>query len=82
MSVKRKGLGEAGEGDLRSTFEYRVLSASPGSLHVKLERETRLDASGRPVTWHLVVFGRDTLRWHRSDWREGAYTPELVRCEI
>ncbi len=82
MSAVHKGLAEAGDGDLRSRFEYKVLAATPESLHVALEGETRLDESGQPVTWDLVVFDTNTLRWRRSDWPQDEFTSELVRCEI
>jgi hypothetical protein len=71
---------EAGDGDVRKVFEYDVLGASDRELHVSLRGETRLDGAGKPVTWHLVIFDENTLRWRQSDWAEDEFTPELVRC--
>jgi hypothetical protein len=82
MDAVHKDLPGVELADPRSHFSYSVLSSTPTSLHVALDGEDRLDDSGKPVTWHLVVFDRNTLKWHRSDWAEGEFTPKLVRCEI
>jgi len=82
MSAIHDEVAEAGDGDLRKTFRYKVLSSSTHSLHLSLDGETRLDATGSPVTWHLAVFEDGTLRWRQDDWAAGEYTSELVRCEI
>ena len=82
MSAVHDEVAEAGDGDLRKIFRYQVLSSSTNSLHLSLDGETRLDAAGRPVTWHLSVFEDGTLRWRQDDWPAGEYTSELVRCEI
>lgn len=82
MRAVHKEEAEAGDGDLRKVFAYRVLSALPNSLHLSLDGETRLDAAGKPVTWHLKVFEDGTLRWRQDDWAPEEFTSELVRCEI
>ncbi len=81
MNAVHDEAAEAGDGDLRKIFKYRVLSSSANSLHLSLDGETRLDASGSPVTWHLVAFEDGTLRWRQSDWPTDEFTSELVRCD-
>jgi hypothetical protein len=81
LRATHQEISEAGHGDLRKVFEYDILNVSPHELHVSLRGETRLDSAGQPVTWYLVVFDNDTLRWRQSNWKAGEFTSELVRCK-
>ena len=82
LRATHQEISEAGKGDLRKVFDYDVLDASTGELHVSLHGETRLDSAGKPVTWHLVIFDNDTLRWRQSDWKADEFTSELTRCKV
>lgn len=80
LRATHQEISEAGDGDLRKVFDYDVLGSSPQELQVRLHGETRLDGAGNPVTWRLVIFGKDTLRWRQNDWKADEFTSELVRC--
>ncbi|MDH5828915.1 hypothetical protein QFW80_00050 [Luteimonas sp. M1R5S18] len=82
LRATHQEVSEAGDGDLRKVFDYDILGSSPQELHVSLHGETRLDGAGNPVTWHLVIFDKDTLRWRQNDWEAGEFTSELVRCKV
>jgi hypothetical protein len=66
---------------------YHIISVGPGivtdaphTVRARIEGETRLAPSGRPVVWDLVLSAQDAYGWHRTDWDEDGRTPAIVRC--
>lgn len=51
-----------------------------GGIEIQYDDETRLDASGKPVVWILVMPDSDTFYWHRKDWKPGFTTAASKRC--
>jgi hypothetical protein len=49
---------------------------------MSLPDETRHDASGRPVTWDLIVMDKNQMCWHRSDWPQYGCTRSISRCGV
>lgn len=82
MLVERKVLGCATEADCRKSFRYRILGHTDSYIRVAMENETRLDANGNPVVWHIVPLDHNTFCWGRDDWPEGGCTPNRKRCGI
>jgi hypothetical protein len=82
MTITRAKMGWATKSDSRKVFRYRILSRTATYLRVELERESRLDAAGRPVIWHIVPVDSQTFCWGRDDWAHSACTPPRVRCGI
>lgn len=68
------------ENDSRKVMRYTILDDDKGYLRVALENESRLDAEGRPVIWHVVLVDDDTYCWGRDDWSPGSCTPVRKRC--
>ncbi len=66
----------------RRQATYNVLRRVPDGLSMSLPDETRLDASGKPVTWDLIVMDKNQMCWHRSDWPQGGCTKSISRCGI
>lgn len=73
-------VGWVTEHDSRKVMRYMILDDDKGYLRVTLEGETRLDAEGRPVIWHVVLVDDDTYCWGRDDWHPGSCTPVRKRC--
>ena len=61
---------------------YQILRILPNGISMSLDGEDRLDSSGKPVTWDLILLDQDRYCWHRSDWRSGGCTKPVDRCEI
>lgn len=72
--------GEAGEGDLRDRFTYRIGRQTGNAVRLDLVDETRMDALGNPVAWDLVRLDQDSFCWRRSDWGPASCTRAIVRC--
>nr|WP_295381961.1 hypothetical protein [Pseudoxanthomonas sp.] len=72
---------EDGGREPRRVGEYRILQQIPEGLRMSLKGETRMDDSGQPVTWDLVLVDRDTYCWRRNDWGDGCTKP-LRRCGV
>jgi hypothetical protein len=68
------------KGIRESEFQYQILSVTPSAIRMQLEDETRLTDSGKPVIWDLQLLTQNQYRWHRTDWRYGAYTRPVKRC--
>ncbi len=76
-----QGMSTGEEGDpVLQRFEYRILASGSALVDVELVNETRVDASGRPVTWQIRLIDRDRFCWHRSDWPAGGCTGQIRRC--
>ncbi|WP_308365253.1 MULTISPECIES: hypothetical protein [unclassified Microbulbifer] len=82
MYVAYRLAGEAGSGDIRKTFTYRVGAQTGNLLRLNLDGETRASPTGDPVSWDLVLLNRDSFCWHRNDWREDECTKAVLRCII
>jgi hypothetical protein len=61
-------------------YEVRSYSGQALSTFIVDPPETRRTDSGDLVAWDLVLFGRNTYRWHRTDWEPGAFTRKVIRC--
>lgn len=61
---------------------YQILRELPNGLSMSLTGERRLDPSGKPVTWDLIILHQDEYCWHRNDWPEGGCTKPIERCGI
>lgn len=74
---------ETGNGgrELRRVAKYTVLGPIANGLGMSMDGEDRLDPSGRPVTWDLVMLSNDQFCWHRSDWPDTGCTKPVNRCE-
>jgi hypothetical protein len=81
MDVKTKHPVLGARGVNESEFRYRIISVTRSSMRMQIEGESRLTDTGKPVVWDLVMRGRNEYRWHRTDWRYGAYTPPIRQCE-
>ena len=62
--------------------KYTILGSIPNGLILALDGEPRLDATGGPVTWNLVLRNEDEYCWRRSDWPVDHCTKPINRCEI
>ena len=62
------------------TTRYAIRRVTRSGVRGAIHGETRRTAAGDPVVWDLVLTGPNSYRWHRTDWREGGYTAEVVRC--
>lgn len=71
---------ESGAREPRVDATYQVLGNIPNGLRVALDGEARLDPTGEPVTWNLLLLGKDRYCWHRSDWPADGCTKSVVRC--
>jgi hypothetical protein len=78
MQMDRKWQTALGE---RDSVEATVLASSPRSLTIQYDGESRTDASGKPVTWDLVVVAPGLYRWRESSWEKGRVNVVVgVRC--
>ena len=75
--VTRDGIREP-----RRQATYNILRELPNGLSMSLPDETRDDASGKPVTWDLIVMDKNQMCWHRSDWPQYGCTKSISRCGI
>lgn len=71
-----------GKREPRRQATYSILSVLPIGLSVALHGETRRDASGKPVTWDLIIMDKSKLCWHRSDWPQYGCTKSISRCGV
>lgn len=78
MKMDRKwktGLGEL------DSVEATVLAASPRSLTIQYDGETRVDAAGKTVAWELVIVAPGLYRWRETSWESGKVNIVVgVRC--
>ena len=82
MHVSHSPQTEGGSREPRRTANYTVLAPTENGLAMLMDGEDRLDPSGRPVTWDLILLSNDEYCWHRSDWRATGCTKSINRCEI
>jgi hypothetical protein len=73
---------EDGQREPRREANYTILGVTPMGLSMSMDGEDRLDASGQPATWDLVMLSNDQYCWHRSDWRPTGCTKPVNRCEM
>lgn len=66
----------------RRQATYNILRELPNGLSMSLHNETRRDASGKLVTWDLIVMDKNQMCWHRSDWPQYGCTKSIDRCGI
>lgn len=71
---------QSANGTMTSVTDYVIESFTNSTLNTYIPGETRLDDSGAPVKWDLVLIGRNRIAWHRADWPEGAMTGMLRPC--
>lgn len=50
------------------------------AFEVQYEGETRLDTTGKPQTWRLIMTGPDEFYWQQTVWPPGYYTAPSLRC--
>ena len=60
---------------------YSIVSQTDYGLGMVLANEARLDDSGQPVSWDLLLLSPTDYCWHRSDWPAGGCTKSVLRCE-
>lgn len=72
---------EHGTREHRREVTYQILRDLPGGLRMSMDGEKRLDPTGKPVTWDLMLVGSDEYCWHRSDWPGTGCTKSMDRCE-
>jgi len=66
----------------RRQATYNILRELPNGLSMSMHDETRRDASGKLVTWDLIVMDKNQMCWHRSDWPQYGCTKSIDRCGI
>ena len=66
----------------RRQSTYNILRELPNGLSMSLHDEARRDASGKLVTWDLIVMDKNQMCWHRSDWPQYGCTKSIDRCGI
>lgn len=59
---------------------YALKGHTERSVRAQIVDEPRRTPTGAVVVWDLVLFSPSSYRWHRTDWAEGAFTPEVIRC--
>jgi hypothetical protein len=79
--TSRKPFKQMG-GRMGTVTTYEVRGSTRSSVRGFITGETRRTDGGQAVVWDLVLTGPDSYRWHRTDWEEGAYTDEIVRCPL
>ena len=82
MHLSHSPEAENGQREPRRETSYTILGPTAMGLSMSMDGEDRLDTSGQPVTWDLVVLSNDQYCWHRSDWRSTGCTKPVNRCEI
>lgn len=80
MTITFRDVGYAGELDARKSFEYQILMISHNAISMKMDNERRVDESGNPVTWNLVLLDDKHYCWQRGDWETGQCTAIINRC--
>jgi hypothetical protein len=68
------------DGTLKREWRYEIRGHTRSIVRGFIHGETRTTPAGELVVWDLVLMDPDTYRWHRTDWEEGGYTGEVVRC--
>ena len=68
--------------DERREFAYELRGTTRSGVRGRIPGETRLTDNGEPVVWDLVLTSSDSHRWHTTDWLDGVFTPEVVRCTV
>ena len=61
--------------------KYDVIEVTNKVITASMRGEARKDGAGNDVIWDLVLVDTKTYTWHRHDWPEGTFTPNIVRCE-
>ena len=82
MHLAHAPINDNGVRDPRREVTYQVLRTLPNGLRMSMDGEERLDPSGKPVTWDLILLSQDQYCWHRGDWRPTGCTKPVLRCEI
>ena len=59
---------------------YELRGHTERSVRGFITDETRRTEGGELVVWDLVLFSPTSYRWHRTDWPETGFTPEVIRC--
>jgi hypothetical protein len=80
MHISHEPEDETGSREPRRVTSYSVLSRTNQGLSMLMDDEDRLDASGKPVSWNLVLLDENQYCWNRSDWRATACTKSVLRC--
>ena len=80
MHISHAPEGEDGKRLKRHDTDYTILGPTGMGLSMAMEGEDRLDDSGKPVTWDLVLLDDDQYCWHRNDWPATACTKPVNRC--
>lgn len=70
-----------GKREPRRQATYSILSVLPIGLSVSLHGENRRDATGKLVTWDLIIMDKNQLCWHRSDWPQYGCTKSIYHCQ-
>ena len=65
---------------VRVTAEGADLRVAAADVRGFMLGETRRTPAGELVVWELVLFSPTSYRWHRTDWPETGFTPEVIRC--
>lgn len=68
--------------NFKKKWIYLVLSATEDRVRLALQGESRVDASGLPVTWDLRKISPDKFCWRRSDWPFDECTIASTRCGL
>ncbi len=80
MHLAHAPIKEDGAREPRREVTYRVLRTIPNGLSMSLVGENRLDATGKPVTWDLILLDQNQYCWRRNDWRPTGCTKSIKRC--
>jgi hypothetical protein len=59
---------------------YDLFEHTQNRIQGKIRGETRLDESGQPVVWDLILTSHDSYQWHRVGWASSARTKTVRRC--
>lgn len=82
MFLSHAPIRENGTREPHRKVSYRILDEFHNGLSMSLGGEDRLDDSGKPVTWDLIMLGQNEYCWHRNDWPQNGCTRSLHRCDI
>ena len=82
MHLSHSPEADDGSREPRRETSYTVLKQTESALRMSMDDEDRLDISGNPVMWDLVLLSNDEYCWHRTDWQATSCTQSVLRCEI
>lgn len=61
-------------------YTYDILEAWPSKFRSKIIGEERLDSSGSPIEWDLILIDQSSFYWRRNDWALDYGTKSIIRC--